>query len=725
MWPRPPGYIAGAHMTLAFRILGTPCVHRDGQPLRLPAGRPTSLLVTLLVHTNQAVPVGALVDELWGQKPPASAVPNLRSHICQLRTLLASSPSPETPRLSAGAGGYRLQVCPGELDAVEFDRLVSDGHSALARGELHAASAVLGQALSMWPTSTSGGPIGGPIVTAALDRLRQRRIGAAEAYFTCQLELWEGSSADLVARLRTHVAENPLRECAWAQLMTVLYRIGDIAGALDTFTTARRSLADDLGVQPSTELCDLHRAVLRRDPSLLHPRQRLAESPVRPRTWRARTAPVEGSTSTGPGTPPVPVPHELPHDVNAFVGRGAELDRLHDVLSTVGDRPVAVAVYGMPGTGKSALAMRAAAAVVDRFPDGQIYLDLGGSAADTPPLAPAEVPARLARSLAGPSAPAPSTLAEAHALVRSLLFGRRILLLLDNAAEAAQVADLLPVRGGSALLVTTRARLPTVEGLHLRLGPLAEADAVELLHHSAGRQRINGGPAAIVVDLCERLPLTVRAAGSRLAQRPHWSVARLATRLRDECHRLDELAIRPRLAASCRFLGDAGAAFRRLGLLRLGHVTPDIVAALLDTGPELAGTALDRLVEAQLVEPVGAGRFQMSRLLWLYAAELAADERQGARDAAVRRVLVTFATTAARAARLLRLPVSCDSTRWPDVRLGPQLASPDEAMKWLRGEQHNLIGLARQAAARHDDTARSAARLLQVVHRCLPRTSAG
>ncbi|GAB2932554.1 hypothetical protein GCM10027280_20280 [Micromonospora polyrhachis] len=622
-------------MALTFRVLGTPCVHRDGQPLRLPAGRPTALLVTLLVHTNQPVPVGTLVDELWGHRPPPSAVANLRSHISQLRTLLSGS-TPGPPRLIAGTGGYQLRTHRGELDAVEFDRLVSDGHSALGRGELTTATTTLQQALAMWPTPMPAAPTGGPMVTAALDRLRERRIGALEAYFACHLELWAGNCTDLVARLRAHVAENPLRERAWAQLMTVLYRLGDIAGALEAFTAVQSILATDLGVQPSAELYGLRQAMLRRDPHLLHPRQRSADRSAGAVSRDSSPARIAGGVPTE-ATASI-VPHELPYDVDTFVGRTIESTRLHTTLTGVGDRPITVTISGTPGIGKSALAIRASAAVLDHFPDGQIYLDLGGSELETPPLAPAELSARLVRSLRGPTTPTPTTLAEARALVRSLLFGRRVLLVLDNVADPAQVADLLPVRGGSALLLTARSRLSAIGGPHLRLGPLAEADAVELLLRSAGPHRINDGPADVVVDLCERLPLTVRTAGSRLAQHPHRSVASLAARLRDERHRLDELAIRSRLAASYRSLGDTAVAFRRLGLLRFGPVTADVLAALLDTTPDRAGVTLDRLVEAQLVDPVDAGRFRMSRLLWLYAAELAADDPQEVRDAAVRRI---------------------------------------------------------------------------------------
>ena len=733
-------------MAVAFHILGPLRVDRDDLPIRLPAGRPAALLLALLVHPNQVIPTGTLVDELWGPQPPASAVPNLRTHVSQLRGLLPPADGPEATRLVAGSGGYRIRVGPGELDAVEFERLAADGQAALARGEAPVAAAALDRALALWPDRASAvGPVAGPLVAAALDRLQDRQVRTAEAWFACRLDLWDGDPDELIDRLRGHVAGNPLRERAWGQLMTALYRVGEPAAALDAFTTARRALAGELGVSPGAELRGLHRAVLRRDPALLHPRQRRGGRGHPPRTRLSehpeRPVPIDPA---GCAAMPPPVPHELPHDPAPFVGRTAELAALRAALTAGADTPVAMTIYGMPGTGKSALAARAAAAVIDAFPDGQLYLDLAAAGPDRP-ASPAEVLGSLVRSLGGPDTPAPGSVDEARCLVRSLLFGRRFLLLLDNAVEAGQVTGLLPVRGACALLVTTRTALAAPDGRRLRLGPLAEGEAIETLRLTAGDHRIDDDPAAarVVVDLCERLPLAVRTAGVRLAQRPHWSVGRLADRLRDDPHRLDELAVRDRLASCYRSLGTAGAAFRRLGLVRLAPLTPPVVAALLGTDAEPAAAALDRLVEAQLVEPVGAARFLIPGLFWLYAAELAADEPAPERTAAVRRVLAGHVATAARAVRWLRLAPDGDGgpppgndgrsraaarhpgrhprSPEPTADPGPRFTSAEQAAAWLRGEQRNLLGLAR-LAARRTETAQYAVRTLHVLRRYLLRT---
>ncbi|WP_329109405.1 NB-ARC domain-containing protein [Micromonospora sp. NBC_01699] len=708
-------------MALAFHILGAVRVRHDGRLLRPPTGRPTALLATLLVQHNQMISAEALVDELWGARPPTSAVANLRSHVCQLRALLA--PTDPAPRIVAEGGGYLLRVGADELDATEFERLAGAGHAALDRGEPAVAADLFDRALELWPAGPGTAPAtGGPLVTAALDRLRERRVNAAEAYYACRLELWDGDLPGLIARLREHVAENPLRERPWSQLMTALYRVGDPVGAAETFGAARRVLAGDLGVAPGPELVDLHHAVLRRDPALLHPRQRRRRptgdgTASGPRGVPGPPGPAPVPAAGGGRTPAPPVPHELPTAAPGFLGRRAELVRLRAALAPVDHHPRIATIYGMPGTGKSTLALQAAAGLLDLFPDGQIYLDLGGSTIDVAPLTPAQVLARLNRSLGATHDRPAGTEEEERGRIRSLLFERRILLVLDNATRPSQVADLLPVRGGAALLVTSRDRLSCLDGPHLRLGPLSAVNGIELLRRTAGPDRVDADSdaTATVVDLCERLPLAVRTAGSRLAAHPHWSVAHLAARMNDDRHRLDEAGVRPRLAASYRSLGGARTAFRRLGLLRLGHVTPEVAAALLDTDTECGRAALDQLVEAQLAEPAGPGRFRIPKLLWLYAAELASSTEPTSREAAVRRVLLDYSATAARAARALGLPAArAADDPAPTRRPGPRLGLPAEAARWLRDERDNLICLARQAAL-SCETAVFAVQLLRVL----------
>ncbi|MET8553257.1 AfsR/SARP family transcriptional regulator [Micromonospora zamorensis] len=597
-------------MGLSFEILGPVRVRRDGQTLRVPAGRPAALLVTLLLQAGLAVPVERLREELWGRRPPASAVANLRSHASQLRHLLDSPDEP--PRLPAEHGGYLLRVEPGELDATEFERLASDGHAARISGEPELAATLLSRALTLW-SPTEPPPAYGPATAAAFDRLRERRAGARETYAACRLDLGDRGTPEVLTLLRQHLAEHPLREPAWALLMTALHRAGDHAGVVQTYQAACRALDGELGVAPGPELTELYRSVRRHERRAAVPPRRPGGTPPRHRAVAPR------------------VPHELPCPAAPFVGRRAELARLRQALVDARRQPVTVAVYGMAGTGKSALALRAAAAALDAFPDGQLHLDLGGSVADASP-PPLQVATRVLRALhPGADEPEPTSVAEARARVRSLLFDRRVLLVLDNAADAAQVDGLLPVRGGCALLVTSRNPVTTGDAPGLRLDPLPAADALAMLRATAGDRTVDAEPeaASAVVNFCERLPLALRTAAGRLTEGPHWSMTRLARLLRDERYRLAETGLGPRLSASYRRLGSAAPVFLRLGRAHPGPVTAELAAMLSGAAPEDAARALDRLVAAQLAEPAGPGRFHIGELVRLYAAELAATEASG------------------------------------------------------------------------------------------------
>ncbi|MFY1620851.1 BTAD domain-containing putative transcriptional regulator [Micromonospora sp. WMMD736] len=606
-------------MGLSFEILGRVRVHRDGQAQRVPAGRPAALLVTLLVNAGVAVPVDRLCAELWGRCPPASALANLRSHASQLRHLL-DSPG-HAARLPAEHGGYLLRVERGELDAAEFERLATEGHAARVGGEPELAATLLGRALALW-SSTDPAPAYGPATSAAFDRLRERRAAARETYAACRLDLGDPGTPALLSMLRDHVTEHPLREPAWALLMTALHRAGDQAGAVQTYQAACRALDGELGVAPGPELTELYRQVRRHAPRpAVPPRRRVAPYPRERVDARARS-------DAGDRPADQRVPHELPCPTAPFVGRHAELARLRAALGDARRQPVTVAVFGMAGTGKSALALRAAAEALDAFPDGQLHLDLGGSVAGTPP-PPLQVATRVLRALRpGRDEPEPSGIAEARARVRSLLFDRRVLLVLDNATDAVQVDGLLPVRGGCALLVTSRTPVTSGDARALRLDALPAADALALLRATAGDRPVDDEPeaASAVVSLCERLPLALRTASRRLTEGPHWSLSRLARLLRDERYRLAETGLGPRLGASYRRLGSAAPIFRRLGRAHPGPVTAELAAALTGAAPEDAARALDRLVAAQLVEPAGPGRFHIGDLVRLYAAELAADE---------------------------------------------------------------------------------------------------
>ena len=413
-----------------------------------------------------------------------------------------------------------------------------------------------------------------------------------------------------------------------------------------------------------------------------------------------------------------PRPRQLPREPVAFVGRSAELARMLTVLcggSEPGAGPRVLALHGLGGVGKSALALRAAYAVIDRYADGQLYVDLQGSSPGLLPLRPAEVLGRFLRALGVPHGEVPAAPAEAATQYQSLLADRRFLVVLDNAVDAAQVAPLLPAGGGCAALVTSRAALTTMDAAPVAVDVFDEADSVRMLTLLAGRARVDAEAetAADIARWCGYHPLALRIAGARLAGRPDWSLTRFGERLRDQRRRLDELRAADLGVRSCFEVGyaaltsgsgratDAAArAFRLFGVLAVPEVSVGHVAALLDAGLDVAEDALDELTEARLIEPVGDGRFRMHDLLRLFAAELAViHDPPAERAQAVRRALDRYLDLCHQVNDLLQPHLGSDDGHRPSGRdTGVALHSPAEAARWFEAEIPCLIAAAVQAA---------------------------
>jgi hypothetical protein len=446
----------------------------------------------------------------------------------------------------------------------------------------------------------------------------------------------------LVPELRAMAAEHPFRERLWRQLILALYRCGDVTGALATFTRARNLLTEELGIEPGQELTRLHRAVLHRDPALLG---RSAQAGPRPHAPSSNGAPV-----------PDRVPHELPAAVTGFVGRARELAAIERATTTAAG-PAVVVVHGPPGVGKTALVVKAAHRLADRFGDGQVYVDLLDAGS------PASVLGRVLRALGVPAAEVPHGLPESVARYRSVTAHRRILVVLDNASCESQVRPLLPGSAGCAVLVAARRALTGLDGATQLAGrPFNTEDAVALLRRTCGPERVDAEPAeaAILAGLCDHLPLAVRIAGARLAALPDRPIGTIAGDLADEAHRLDgltigDLSVRSSVRAACVALLDPATGaldtrlFRLLGLFRLPSISPAVAAALLDVPSATAVASLNRLAQAHLLDPHGRGRYRMRALVRLCAAEHAAAVESGpARDAATRRVLAVLLGTESR-----------------------------------------------------------------------------
>jgi DNA-binding SARP family transcriptional activator/tetratricopeptide (TPR) repeat protein len=604
-------------------------------------------------------------------------------------------------RVAYRQGGYALALAPGELDAAEFGRLVADGRAAATAGGLAAGAGLLRHALVLWRGPALAGQDQSDLVRNEAARLEELRWQAAEDLADAELAL--GRAASVAMDLGTMVAEQPFREGLRARYMLALYRLGRSAEALESYREGRRLLVGELGVEPGRPLRELHQAILASSPQLELP---------------GATVPLTGGI--GAGEPPAPkvVPAELPPDVAAFTGRRAELRRQRAGLLRARGRLAVWVISGPGGAGKSALAVHAAHSVGGAFPDGQLWADLRGATAGASALCPAEVLGRFLRAL-GIRNP-PHDAGEAAARFRSLTADRRILVVLDNAAGAAQVRPLLPGGTGCAVLITSRAVLSTLDGArHEELGMLSEDEAMALLGRAGGDGRVAAEPgaAAEIARYCGYLPLAIRICAAWLAAHPLPALADYARRLSDAGCRLDQLssadlAVRASIAASQNDLQarpGGSSAFRLLALMSLLD-TADIgvatVAALAGQAASQAQHELDLLAETQLLHARRPDRYQMHDLIRLYAREHArAHVPQPERLAAIQRALAHYAAVGARAteladpgqARWLSNTSSQDAATTP-AAAPPVLQSAAEAMAWLDAERGNLVPAARQAA---------------------------
>jgi DNA-binding SARP family transcriptional activator/tetratricopeptide (TPR) repeat protein len=613
---------------IEFRLLGPVEAWADGRQLPVRGPLQRRLLAALLLHANRVVATERLIELLWGAQPPKTARADLQGRISTLRRTLAAADD----RLRFRPPGYALSVAPDELDLHEFTRLADEGRHRLAGGDVVAASRALAAALALWRGPPLDGVEGLPGEAA---RLEERRLAALEDRIEADLRL--GRHGTLVAELTALVAEQPIRERLRGHLMLALYRSGRQAEALAAFRELRGRLVEELGVEPSPPLQRLHQRILATGPELDPPV--VSPSGVAP--------PLTTATA--------PVPSQLPPAVWELTGREEEIASLRQPLLGAGaaDGPVVCAVSGKAGSGKTALAVRVGHEVAPAFPDGQLYVNLRGMDAGSA-LTAATALAGFLRALGVDDARLPDAVVERSALYRSLLAGRQVLVILDDAASEQQVRPLLPSHQGCAAIVTSRATLSGLEtATHLRLDVLQEDDAVRLLARVAGRDRVAAEPAAAheIVSLCGGLPLGVLIAGARLAARHGWPLQVLAARLGDERRRLDELTsgdleVRASIELSYRGLNDRDRrGFRLLGLLSLPDFAPWLLAPPLDASVAEAERMVERLADAQLldfagVDATGQVRYRFHDLVRLFACERAeAEDSATERTEAVRRVL--------------------------------------------------------------------------------------
>lgn len=665
---------------MRFQVLGPLEIWTGEAWTSIGARKWRSLLAALLVDAGQVVSTDRLITEMWGDSPPRGATNLVSIYAHKLRKMLGADGD---KLLRYRAPGYLLAVGHDDVDSLRFATLVGAGRQALDERQPERAADLLAEALGLWhgrpfmdvqPQST--------LVAAEAERLEEARLDALELSFEARIGC--GRHAGLTTELSRLTADHPLREGLWGLLMRALNAAGRHAEALAAYARARQVIADELGVDPGEALQSLYEEIL-------------TEEAAPQRTVAA------------------PPPMQLPADIADFTGRDEDVDRLCELLPDGDGGAVKIAVVtGQGGLGKTTLAVHAAHRLRPHFPDGQLYVNLLG--ASPQPLAPSDVLARFLRELGVGGAQVPVDEAERAGLLRTRLTGRRMLMLLDDARDAAQVRLLLPGSASCTVIVTTRNRLPDLAVTRLvDLDVLGGREARALFTSIVGVERVNAEAEATgeVLTACAGLPLAIRIAGARLAARRSWTVAAMASRLHSEQRRLDELkagelAVRATFEVSFASLPgavsadgiDPARAFRLLGLWHGPVIGLPAAAALFGQPDDNAADALEALVDAHLLESPAPDVYRFHDLLRVYAAERSQAEPEQVRREAVRRILTWYLHTSEAVAKV----ISPNHTRLPLGSAEPgvrpfHFASLEEALDWSEAERASLVAATRQAAA--------------------------
>jgi tetratricopeptide (TPR) repeat protein len=640
-----------------------------------------------------------MINAVWGEASPAHAVNLVQRHISKLRRALDLDRSNGVgpSQLIWTDAGYLLTLPTGALDIGIFGREVARARSARTAGNMQEAAEALHRALDLWRGPLCDG-LSSPYLDAQRDRLAESRIDIIEE--RVELDLAIGERSDVIAELRALVAEHPLRERLHGLLMLALYRAGRQADALAAFRAARRRLHDELGVEPAAPLQRLHQQILAADPQLIPP--------------NTAHVTISGSAET---TRSRPVPAQLPPGIPDFTGRETEIEMLDALLpgDGVDGAPVIIAaVAGTAGVGKSALAIHWSHQVRDRFPDGQLYVDLRGFDPAGPAMEPTEAVRGFLDAFAVPPERIPVDLDAQGALYRSILADLRVLIVLDNARDGPQVRPLLPGSPGCLVVVTSRSQLIDLAATNaahsVSLDLLPADEARRLLTRRLGPERVAAEPLAVneIIGACAGLPLALSVVTARAAANPRLPLAGLAEELRETYGGLDALDggdirtnVRAVFSWSYGALSASAARFFRL----LGTQTgPDIglsaAASLAGEAPAHARALLMELTRAHLLTQRSHGRFVFHDLLRAYARELAEmHDSATERRAALHRVLDHYLYTAYRADELLR-PNREDTMGLIPAAEGvtPQkLSDHRKALSWFDTEYQVLLAALRQA----------------------------
>ncbi|RST24709.1 AfsR family transcriptional regulator [Streptomyces sp. WAC04770] len=608
-----------------FLLLGPLSVRLNAREVHVSAPRQRVVMAALLLNANRVISVDRITEYVWDGAPPPSAAATVRTYVMRLRQSLGEHAS---ARILTRAPGYLLELGEHESDLGQFTAHRRRAAELAERGDLEGSSAALAEALALWREEPLADIPSRTLRDVEGRYLQELRLQTMELRFDAELALLR--HAEIVPELVRLVREHPLREALVGKLMLALFRSGRQSEALDLYRRTRVLLVEQLGAEPGADLREVHRHILS-----AHDRPRTPDPQERPAPAPETAAAPAAATVRDRSRPD---PAQLPSVPLPLSARSDALARVRHFLTT-GTMPagmVATAVVtGRGGVGKSALALHAAHTMRGSSVHGQLYADLGGAER---PLTAREVLPRFLADLGVPRDEIPGEESERESLYRSLTAGRRLLVVLDNASGSAQVRPLIPGSGGSRLLVTSRRRLADLEGARtLLLGPLDEAGSLELLGSIVGTARVGGEPRAArtVVTVCAGLPLAIRIAGTRLLERPHWSIGHLARRLTDAPRLLDELCagdagVRPCLDAEVAGLRrsapggiDPAEVLAALGAAGASSVSGGEVAVMFGCPEAQAEEALDSLVGANLLGSPAGGRYRLDALLRAYARERA------------------------------------------------------------------------------------------------------
>jgi DNA-binding SARP family transcriptional activator len=575
---------------MRLAILGPVRAWRRDEEIDLGSPQQRGLLALLLLHEGRPVETEAILEALWGDDGPRGARGTVRTYVYRLRPILG-----DMAVIESTGSGYRLTVRDAAFDLRRFRELTSRAHRERRVGAVASAAGLLRQALGTWQGPALAG-VRGPFFELERDRLEELRLAALEEVFDLELEV--GGHPDLTSEIRAAAREHPLRERLHEQLMLSLFRGGRRAEALAAYQHTRQLLREELGVDPGPALRSLHSRILHEDDD----------------------SPVPASRELSPA--PTPVPAQLPADLAVFTGRRAEIAELSLLLRDAAHAPV-IGLTGLGGMGKTALAVHLAHLRRHLFPDGQLFVDLGGF---EDPVGPLEVLGQFLRAVGVSRLPA--SLDERAALWRTTVSGRRLLIVLDAASSGEQVRPLLPASPGCAVIMTSPRRIIDLPGIPwLRLGVLQPEDALHLLAAVSGTRRVFAEQAAAsrLVQACSCQPLSVHVAAARLDARPSWTIDQILAQLEDDLrqpvvmHEDCKIVDKPFRDAQARMDAFHRNAFHLAAVPDCSRLDAAMAAAVLDLPVNEATAVMEALVDAHVMETGENGDYYFLGLVKAFA----------------------------------------------------------------------------------------------------------